>query len=85
MQLHDVKIWPDFYARAETGDKTFELRKNDRDYRVGDIVRLHEWKPEDQEYTGRVLVRRITYITHGGRFGLQEGYVCFSLTPCSYP
>lgn len=33
---HDLKIYPEFFSAVCTGVKRAELRKNDRDYRVGD-------------------------------------------------
>ncbi len=61
---HELKIWPQYYDRVEDGSKTFEVRKNDRSFQVGDTVLLREWNPFFKEgtiapeivgYTGRVL------------------------------
>ena len=38
MKLHTLKILPKYYVAIINGEKTFELRKNDRDYRVGDLI-----------------------------------------------
>lgn len=43
---HELKIWPQFYCRVKDGTKTFEVRKNDRNFQFGDIVILREWDPE---------------------------------------
>lgn len=37
---HELKIWPKYYCRVRSGEKTFEVRDNDRDFQRGDIVVL---------------------------------------------
>ena len=41
--IHSVKIQPHYFNDVLTGRKTFEVRKNDRNYRVGDYIALNEW------------------------------------------
>ena len=61
---HKVKSWPQFFEAALSGSKTHEVRRlTDRDYRVGDRLRLQEYDPTTKSYSGRELVLRITYIT----------------------
>ena len=61
---HRVKSWPSFFEATLAGVKTHDVRRvSDRDYRVGDTLRLMEFDPEKQRYTGRELCVRITYIT----------------------
>ncbi|MGM0917896.1 RNA-binding protein [Bacillus sp. NMCC4] len=59
--VHDLKIMHQFFWALKTGIKGFEIRKNDRDFQVGDIVRLREYK--EGQYTGRLVLGRITFIT----------------------
>jgi hypothetical protein len=59
--LHHLKTWPTFFDAVARGDKTFELRKNDRCFEVGDEVILEEWDPDAGVYTGRKARRRVTY------------------------
>ena len=40
MDVHYLKIKPEYYKDIDRGLKTFELRKNDRDFKVGDILML---------------------------------------------
>lgn len=42
---HELKIWPAFFAAVAEGTKTFEFRKDDRKFGVGDILILREWNP----------------------------------------
>lgn len=61
-KLHVLKCWPKFFKAIVSGEKTFELRKNDRDFRVEDTLLLMEYDPETKEYTGeqvRVCVRTL--------------------------
>ena len=64
---HNLKCWPVPFAAIAKGIKTYEIRKNDRDFEVGDILILREWVPEDEKlwahYTGKSVVRVINYIT----------------------
>jgi hypothetical protein len=72
---HELKILPKYFRAVNLGDKTFELRENDRNFRVGDELILKEWDPENEKYTGRTITRYISYIYNGtGEYGLQEGY-----------
>ena len=65
--IHELKIWPEFYMPVVEGKKTFEIRKNDRDFKVGDELYLREWIPEGVEwappgYTGWDATARILYV-----------------------
>lgn len=75
---HELKILPEYYEAVLSGKKKFEIRKNDRNFKEGDMVKLREFK--DGEYTGNFIKGRITYILFGGKFGLEEGYCIFSLS-----
>lgn len=72
---HELKCHADCYSLVASGLKRFELRKNDRGFRVGDILRLRELA---DAYTGRECSVRVTHMLE--RFdGLQEGYVIMSV------
>lgn len=83
---HELKVWKQFYPELQAGTKTFEVRINDRNYQVGDMLILQEYDPLHQVYTGQVLYRRVTYILHGGKlagmtFGIDAGYVIMAIAP----
>lgn len=65
MKTHEIKCWPKYFKLIWDGTKSFEVRKNDRDYKVGDAVKIYEWDPKTKIYTGRLLVRIITYKLQG--------------------
>ena len=77
MVLHELKCRKAYYEEVRSGRKSFELRKNDRGFRGGDAVRLREY--DGKQYTGRELVRRITYILEGPVYGLAEGWCILAL------
>jgi hypothetical protein len=65
MTLHELRSWPEFFNPLLTGEKTFELRKNDRDFKVGDELLLREWEPFTEKYSGRELHLKVVYILAG--------------------
>jgi len=76
--LHELKTWSSFYAPLARGTKKFELRKNDRDFQIGDMVQLKEYDPNVDYYTGRYIIARINYILLTAEsMGLKEGYCIF--------
>lgn len=90
--IHELKVQPPFFERLIDGTKTFEVRRDDRGFQRGDVLRLNEWIPERGgftdgngwpigEYTGRTAVRRVGFIFRQG-FGCDLGpYVVLSLLP----
>jgi len=76
MNTHTLKIDPDYWEDIANGKKTFEVRVNDRDYRVGDNLALRKFSRTTNVYIerNRVLICNVTYIEDLARIGL-EGYV----------
>ena len=71
--LHELKILPKYYDEVISGKKRFELRKDDRDFQVGDTVSLKEF--EDGKYSGREKRFNIKYILRNcPEYGLKDGY-----------
>jgi hypothetical protein len=65
MTIHELKCWPEYFEPLVQGKKTAEIRKNDRDFKVGDRLLLREWDPNKHShgwYTGRYTVRTITHV-----------------------
>lgn len=62
MKIHELKSWPKFFAKVITGEKTFEIRLNDRNFETGDFLFLREFDPENSTYSGRFQYARVTYV-----------------------
>jgi ParB family chromosome partitioning protein len=75
-KVHDVKLGTTFFDDVKTGRKTFELRKNDRGYKEGDIIVMHEYK--DGTTTGRTIEKKIVYMLEDFT-GLEDGYCILGL------
>jgi len=72
-QHHYLKTETQYYQAIEHGKKKFELRKNDRNFQIGDMIYLEEVVGVIK--TGRILPPfEIQYIMYGGEFGLNKDY-----------
>lgn len=76
---HDIKIYPEFFSAVCTGVKRAELRKNDRDYLVGDTLHLMETPRGSCHRTGEFINVKITHIADVGEW--MPGYVLLSVEP----
>lgn len=86
MKVHELKIKAKYYSEICKGIKTFELRKNDRDYQVGDII--HFTVIPDETTTEETceglntypnLVRIIYILQDVPEYGLKEGYCILAI------
>lgn len=73
---HTLKILPQYFDAVRKGIKTFEIRENDRDFKVGDKLWLHEWYVANKKYTGRAIKKEICYITD---YAQKDGYVVLGI------
>jgi hypothetical protein len=70
-KIHCLKTWITPFYDVKNGDKTFEIRKNDRGFDVDDLLVLQEYEPIRKEYTGDIIAVKVTYVIQG-EFGLPE-------------
>lgn len=77
-QHHNLKSFNVHFQAIVDGAKRSEVRTNDRNYQVGDILTLHEGQYEkgEFEYTGRTVSAEISFID---TFGMVDNYVTLSL------
>jgi hypothetical protein len=81
--VHELKTWSKYFSLVKSGEKPFELRKNDYGFLVGHELLLREYSPASQTYTGRTVRRKISYLLDGPeaeKFGLKPGYCVMGLT-----
>lgn len=72
---HYLKTWPVFFKAVWDLKKTFELRKNDRNFKVGDRLQLQEYDPTTKTYSGRFSVVNVTYVLNANQVdGLDPDY-----------
>jgi len=76
---HELKLEQTYFSRVASGQKTFEIRKNDRDFQVGDILILREFNsaegwPDHGSYA--VLRAKVVYLTD---YMQQPGYVVMGI------
>lgn len=77
--IHELKILKSFADAIISGDKTFEVRHNDRGFQKGDKVHFkvedHPEKREDHPISKKLY--EITYVLNS--WGINEGFVVFSI------
>lgn len=74
---HNLKIAPTYFKAVKEGRKLFEIRKNDRQYHVGDILLLNEYTCGS--YTGEFVKAKVTYITD---YAQKDDYVVLGIKLC---
>lgn len=72
---HILKIHPEYFEAILNNKKTFEIRLNDRDFKVGDTLVLKEYV-FNKGFTGLSINKTITYITD---YAQKENYVVMSI------
>ncbi|MHB1086123.1 MAG: DUF3850 domain-containing protein [Minisyncoccota bacterium] len=86
-QEHKLKTLARYYEAVERGEKTFEVRRNDRAFQTGDILILEKMDNEGRYYetipghnfNAKSLRKRITYLLQGGQFGIEPGFCVLGL------
>lgn len=72
INAHNLKIKPQYFKDVVDGKKTFEVRYNNRDFKVGDILVLEEF--DEHGHTGKYLNVETIYILDDKEY-LKDGYV----------
>jgi len=78
MTIHNLKIKSQYFDAVKNGTKTFEIRYNDRDFKVGDTLILKEVDMMG-EFTGNEIHKVVTYILPGPCYGLEDKFVIMSI------
>ena len=70
-KVHQIRLAKPYFDDVANGIKTFELQKNDRGYKKGDILEMMEFA--DGKNTGRMVKVLVTYILEDYT-GIEDGY-----------
>ena len=77
--IHELKVDREYFIPIVQGKKTFEVRKNDRDFQLGDFLALNE--THDGKYTGDAVLAVVQYILDTPVF-CKDGFVIMGIKPC---
>jgi hypothetical protein len=77
--VHELKTLPKYWDDVRSGRKTFEVRRNDRNFNVGDSLELYSYSGEENWQDGEFLEYWVSYILEGGQFGIEPGFVVLGL------
>ena len=84
MKIHELKIKAEYGSAVYFDNKKFELRKNDRDFQVGDLVKFKVVYDDTETYWLNALeqqIYKITYILKDvPEYGLDKDYCILSIT-----
>ncbi|WP_460293781.1 DUF3850 domain-containing protein [Clostridium tertium] len=90
MKMHELKILPQYFNDVKSEKKSFELRKNDRDFEIEDILILKEFNPHEKyetmkddvysNFSGKKALRQIIYILTDIE-GLNKDYAILGVEP----
>ena len=82
-KLHIVKTNKSVFEDVWKFKKLSELRYDDRDYRIGDVLKQMEYLPRKKQYTGRYVLGEITAITRVAHWieGVDINWVILHLSP----
>ena len=79
--IHELKTLPIYFEEVICGAKSFEVRKNDRNFKVGDMLALNEYDAEKKEYTGNSCLVYVDYILKDENY-CKNGFVIMAIKPC---
>lgn len=76
--IHQLKTTPEYFEAVASGHKTFEVRKNDRGFKVGDFLGLNEFNANE---TGRFMIVEVIYVLDNEDY-CKDGQVILGIRPC---
>ena len=76
-RVHQLKTLSPYFAAVKSGAKTFEVRKFDRDFKIGDYLDLVRYDPHTDTFYERVT-KRITYMLTDKPY-VPDGFVILGM------
>lgn len=86
--IHQLKIESQYFKQIIEGNKTFEVRKNDRDFYAGDYLGLNEITDHpcnaegERKETGAFILVKVLSVFNNPAY-VKEGLVIMSIRPCT--
>ena len=80
--IHELKTHPKHFEKVLSGEKSFEVRKFDRPFHVGDLLALNEYNPETKTYTGNSCLVYVDYILNDPDY-CKKDMVIMAIKPCT--
>lgn len=93
---HTLKTHPAMFRAVRDGAMSFQVRKDDRAFQTGDVVRLTYHDPNPPPFPAapmpwvgadnrEPLEFRVTFVLRGGQYGIEAGFVVLGLEPILPP
>lgn len=85
--IHQLKIEKQYFEQIVLGKKTFEVRRNDRDFHEGDYLGLNEITDHpcndkgERKETGNFILVKVLNVFDNPAY-VKEGLVIMSIRPC---
>lgn len=80
-QTHELKTLDIYFDAVARGEKTFEVRRNDRAFQTGDTLKLISVNETGfKRIATDPIIKRISYLLQGGQFGIEPGYCVLGLS-----
>jgi len=81
MKIHELKTEEPHFTDVACGIKPFEVRNNDRDFKLGDVLHLKQYNPslhESRKFSGKSVLAKIHYILDDADY-CKEGQVILGI------
>ena len=78
-KIHNLKLKKEFFYDVKNNRKTFEIRKNDRDFKRGVFINFYKICDDYNREISTFTSKRIKYFFDDTKYGLKEGYCILGL------
>jgi len=65
MKVHELKCWETHWDALADGSKTFEIRRDDRQFQKGDFLLIRKFDVSKEDYVKNVepLIFKVTHVS----------------------
>jgi len=79
-KIHNLKTWSYWFKKIKSGEKKFEIRFNDRNFKIGEVLHLMNYDPVEKTLSDEGVHKTIKNV-YRDVFGLEENYVVLIFEP----